>query len=793
MKPLGKIPFAKSTICLSMLAASSSFYATAETQSDDGANEQIEKITVTSRRKEETIIEIPMQVSTISSMDIADRNLVSAEDFYRTLAGAASPRGQLILRGLSGGNTAFPDTTSVFVDDVPFTFENLNDVERVEVLRGPQGTLYGSNAIGGTVRIITKKPVLDEFEFFASTQIGSEKDVDGLHRNISMGVNIPLVDDTLALRVSGNTEHERYQMVNMNTGVQGNADRGFIRGQLLWQVDPETSVTLGYAHTTFSDTGTTTGDRSTPGYYWDYSLTANEEADYGYDVDFFKVSCPETAERPQCNAGSAPIANKGVPQKYQIWDLMDPWSDATNDLFTINIQDDNIFDIASLTYAGSHRTYEEDSIQTSWSRLDASDMFRTWIIDHRKYERVTHQLRFQNIDINSPLSWTIGAYYDEVEYGFDPNYQNQYHEKGDKVSALALNWWGADATQIGIDTFGNPQNNWNLTNIRDYTEELAFFADVAYEFDLGDSGSLEVNGGVRRFELKDGSHYTQEGIWATSEDNLSGEESGNRYKFSVSYRPTEEMSVYGLYSEGYRPGGNNGPLAASCEADPLAKNRKDRYTSDAIENYELGFKASVLDRKVDFSAAVYRIDWTDIKTSVYMDTCGFSYTANGGEAKSEGFEFESTARLTDDLTMSFNTSYTSSEITQDNESISASAGDKMTMVPEWNAYLALDQNIQLFGKDAYIRGEYSFYDEYKTHFNVRDEDKTPAYSVFNVSGRIQLSDSLKLSVFVNNLFDKETATYMRARSRNANNSAAQEYINYLNGRTISLRVDYTFF
>ncbi len=98
MKPLGKIPFAKSTLCLSMLAASASFYATAEEQPEDGAKEQIEKITVTSRRKEETIIEIPMQVSTISAMDIADRNLVSAEDFYRTLAGAASPRGQLILR-----------------------------------------------------------------------------------------------------------------------------------------------------------------------------------------------------------------------------------------------------------------------------------------------------------------------------------------------------------------------------------------------------------------------------------------------------------------------------------------------------------------------------------------------------------------------------------------------------------------------------------------------------------------------------------------------------------------------
>ena len=81
------------------------------------------------------------------------------------------------------------------------------------------------------------------------------------------------------------------------------------------------------------------------------------------------------------------------------------------------------------------------------------------------------------------------------------------------------------------------------------------------------------------------------------------------------------------------------------------------------------------------------------------------------EAKSEGFEFESTASLTDELTMTLNTSYTSSEVTEDNESISAKAGDKMTMVPEWNAYLALDQSLELFGKSAYIRGEYSFYDE----------------------------------------------------------------------------------
>lgn len=782
----------KLALSLACTAVLSSLYGTAAIAQETEAKEsEPEKIIVTSRRKEETVIEIPMSVSTVSAMEIADRNLTNATDFYRTLAGAAAPRGELILRGLSGGNSAFPDTTSTWVDDVPFTFTNLSDVERVEVLRGPQGTLYGSNAIGGTVRIITKKPKLGEFELFTSAQVSSEKDVDGLSNNIGFGVNLP-VSDNVALRVSGNTEHTRWQMVNMNTGVQGNRDRGFIRSQLLWQATDDLEVIAGYARTKYDSVGTNTGDRSKPGYYWDYKLTENADAKYGYDVDFFRVDCDPNLERAACNSGRGPIAKSGVPEKYQIWELMDPWEDSGNDLFTININHDNLFDFATMSYAGSHRTYEEDSIQTAWSRLDASDMFRTWIIDHRKFTRKTHQLRFQNLDTSSPLSWTVGAYYDKTDYGYDPVYQNQYHEKGDKVSAIAAAWWGADASQIGIDMHGNAQNNWNFTNIYDFQRELAFFADVAYEFDLGDGESVEINGGIRRYDLKDGAAYKQTGIWATSESEIGGEESGNRYKLSVSYRPSSDLSVYGLYSEGYRPGGNNGPLANACANDPLAANRQDRYTSDSIKNYELGIKARALDNKFDFAAAVYRIDWTGIKTSVYMDTCGFSYTANGGEAMSQGVEFESKAQLTDTLTMSFNASYTDSEVTEDNDSISAKKGDKMTMVPKWNGYLALDQSFDLHGKPAYIRGEYSYYGEYKTHFNVKDEDVSPAYGYFNLSSRVELSDELQLSVHVNNVFDKETPTYKRARSRSAS-TTAQQYINYLEGRTLTLRVDYAFY
>src|SRR5690606_2779086 len=124
----------------------------------------IDEVIVTARKRNETIVEIPMNISAVGAEEILKRNLIKKEDIYRTVAGAASPRGELILRGLSGGNDATPGTSSTFTDDIPFDFSDLFDVERVEVLRGPQGTLYGSNAIGGTVRIITNKPNLNELQ-----------------------------------------------------------------------------------------------------------------------------------------------------------------------------------------------------------------------------------------------------------------------------------------------------------------------------------------------------------------------------------------------------------------------------------------------------------------------------------------------------------------------------------------------------------------------------------------------------------------------------------------------------
>jgi len=175
-----------------------------------------------------------------------------------------------------------------------------------------------------------------------------------------------------------------------------------------------------------------------------------------------------------------------------------------------------------------------------------------------------------------------------------------------------------------------------------------------------------------------------------------------------------------------------------------------------------------------------------------MDTCGFSYTANGGAARSRGLEFESTAQLTDDLTMTFNTSYTDSYLTVDNDAIDGKAGDDMTMVPKFNAYLAFDQAIEVMGKEAYIRLDMTAYGKYKTHFKTLSADEVEAYEVFNLSGRMEVSESVQLSVHINNLLDSEDVSYKNARSRSAT-STAQQYIQYLPERNVTVRLDYTFF
>lgn len=770
--------------------------------SDTDTNETVfEEIYVTARKKQELITEVPMNIATVGSVEIAKRNLINKEDFFRTIAGAAAPgvggitgRGQLILRGLSGGNDSTPNTTSTFTDGVPLDFADLYDVDRVEVLRGPQGTLYGSNAIGGTVRVITKKPNLDELEIGGSVLFQNEHHRPGnAIRGYGM-LNVPIVEGSLALRVTGSDGHKEGKITNVYNNHNGSERERFLRAQLLWSPEEDTRVNLSFVHQNFRSDAYSSVDVSTPGYYYEALLTANPDAPYGYDVAFDFPDCPEGASRPVCKSGGNTLGEANP--EFSVWNLVDDEAYRKINVLGLTVEKDNIIDNVDLVYAGSYHDYNDGGRQGAWSRLDAQDMFRTWIIDKDSYNRWTHELRLQSSG-DQALEWTIGAFYDKVSYDPSDSIQWQYHASDNQSRAIAAylwgNYWGyGDPSQIGLDLYGDDTANYNFARTQNDAKELAFFGEVSYTFDLGDAGDLELTGGLRYYDLKDDIENVASGIWigdVPAETITHDGENGTRKKFSVNYMPNDDLGVFAVYSEGYRQGGNNGPIPHTCNDDINAGNWVDRYQSDKIKNYEVGVKGFAFDRKFQFSAAAYQIDWTGVQTSVYMPACGFSFTDNGGTAKSKGLEFESTSILMDGLRLLVNASYTDSKITSDVPSLGAEAGDSMTMVPEYNFYVALDQEFELLGRDASVRLDVNGYGKYKSHFNVLPSDIAPAYETVNLAVSMQINENARFSVFVNNLFDEKTLSYRRSRSRSGG-SALYEYYNP--ERTIAVRLDFSF-
>ncbi len=763
----------------------------------------IEEVYVTARKESRNwLIEIPMNIAVVGEAEIEARNLVTKEDMYRTIAGAASPRGQLILRGLAGSNDSAPDTTTTFTDGIPFDFSNLYDVQRVEVLRGPQGTLWGSNAIGGTVQVITNRPNTSEMQVGAQTIFNSEQDRPGIGTIASAYLNMPMIEDTLALRVTGSAWQREGKILNTFTGTTGKENGHFIRAQLLWTPNEDTNVNLSVYNTRDYTSAHEWTDISQPSYYYDAILTANPDADYGYDVYLEFPDCPPTGGRTECLGGQL----NGHNPDFAIYQLMDPFEKWTTDLISLNVEKFNIFSGADLFYVGSYNTGHYDGRQAAWTRYDANDMFRTWIIDKdtagaagANGNRMTHELRLQS-NGDGPFQWTVGAFYDDFDAHNEPDAQWQYHASDNESRAIAAYLWGyywglGDPSKIGEELYGDDTKNYNWAIYDWDSTETAFFGEADYNFEFNNGHNLELTAGIRFYDLKDFIRDSNSGIWIGDEPIeifTDDGESGNRLKFSFNYMPNDDLSIFGIYSEGYRPGGNNGATAPNdCRNDTAIGSYVDRYESDTIENYEIGFKGFAFDRRVRFSSAIYHIDWAGVQAPVYMESCGFSYTANAASAQSRGVEFESQSLLTGNLTLTFNAAYTKSEMTSDSEPLRAEKGDDMTMVPKYNFYIALDQNFQVWDRDANWRVDVSGYGETNSYFNPKPTDITPAYEVVGLAGSIMATDNVRVGLYINNLLDEDVILYARSRSRSDwSGNALQVY--HGAARNVSVRVDFNF-
>jgi len=678
----------------------------------DAETEAYDEIVVTSRKRSETMGDIPMSINVVSEGLIEN---LGATDFTDLLGSVPSltayqngpGRTRLSIRGVTngGGNdnsTQNHETVGIYLDEIPISIGAMNpelslfDLERVEVLRGPQGTLYGAGSMTGTIRLVSKKPNLAEFEgkvegSLSSVAHGGENyDIKGL-------VNFPVVEDKFAIRASGYYNKFGGYIDNITTNEKdvNNGDSKGVKFAARLQASENLTVDFNFFHHDYSDNGRPEDLDHTP--YLSRDFTSFD----GYDDEM------------------------------QIYNL------------TLN------YDLgwANLTSATSHfdrEVFNRRSLDNLFAVALPPGITPHELVDNTTWDVWTQEVRLASTT-DSPLQWTVGAYYDKK----DVLYLNTFPVPGaDAIIGTPSSFFGApdDHLFYGFD---------DLT-----VETYAFFGEVYYTFD-----KLTITAGGRYFNWKQDIEYYQSGLFngeISSDTPPTGKTDGFNPKVNISYNITDDLLVYAQAARGFRYGGVNGSIPQSVCADELAEVEREGgdvrfFDPDKAWTYEAGVKGNLSDGKIYMNATYFYIDWNDTQTSRSFE-CGFGFTENVGKLVSQGIELEINAQVTDNLTVNLGTSYINSELAEDVPNLGALEGDSAPYVPSFSFNGSVEYTRPVSDTmDGFIWTNIQHTGERYTEFSedpalAPNTRRMGAYTVANLRVGVKW-DNYEVSLFSNNLFD----------------------------------------
>ena len=706
------------------------------------AQDEVEEVVVTANKKEQTAQEIPMNISVITEQVMLERGIYKPEDFLRTLAGVSTPGGDVYytIRGLNTSTAQTSSgTTNTFIDEIAGSAMNLFDIKRIEVLRGPQGTLYGSNAVGGTIRYITNKPNPDNLEAAFSLEYGTKKNAEDSIRSLNGMVNVPVTENSAIRAVFSSAEDPGiYQNIATERKDIGNQEDDSYRITYQFENGP-LSLMVRYAKKESDDFGQKEkGNADKPGsadivnpacsysnewYYGDtctrvFALASG--SNFSYDPEFAFYSFTDEQEQTEMTVLTEVI-------KYDFGKF---------DAILIRADYDN-----------------ETTAITDWSRIDTDDLYTDILYLNSSGSRETTELRLNSKP--GKLEWTVGYY--KGRYDSDPGAVEVEPSDAEGL-AYVESYMGFTSHGGGYDPtlypapFNNPYLVYGSYNYYSYSEEKAFFGQVDFKWD-----NFVVTAGLRDFELSDGFKGSEYGIFyegdtgcdgtsvsgtTCSEEN--GSESDTRPKFTFSYIPDEDLTLFLVSSAGYRTGGNNAALPPFCANDPEAAGFSRRYKSDEAKNTEVGVKSR--GDNYTLNATYFWVDWTGIQVTV-RPACGWSFTYNGGEAETSGLELDFSYNLTSNLYLDFAGSFMSAEITNDIESLDATAGDRLPNVAEQQYNIGLTYDFSLASKPAFARFDVNHYGDSYATFAEDKEDMSPSYTKLNLNVGMELENSyLQLSI-----------------------------------------------
>jgi iron complex outermembrane receptor protein len=728
---------------------------------------QLEEITVTAQKRAETQQDVPLSMTTFGAAALEQKAISTFFDYATKVPNLAfAPTGDgvgtartISIRGVSGNNV-----TGYYVDDTPLPDSldpRILDIDHIEVLRGPQGTLYGARSMGGLVRIVTQEPDLNKFGGVVHAGVSSTQRTDRANWTGDGVVNIPIIEDKVALRLSGFYDYEA-----------GYFKRTFC-------TDPATAINL--TCTPLASTGRTTvnnvGAIDTYGGAASLTVKLNDSVtitprfmlqrtDYNGFLMSDYLSMPNNGIGYPVPSGPYNLPQAMIPNNFTQarWFNVpeggfDDWG-----LGSIAVHwKTNYGELVSSSSYFSRKVIEtEDETDFVYAAITSGaggSPQPGGITEEKDYQEFVQEIRFVSA-LKGPIQFVAGGFYSDT-HGRVP-FASYY--PGATVPGLDLTLTGTPGVEL---TPGYP----NLIFAQDFHTEVkepAVFGEVSYQ----PIDPLKLTAGLRWYQVKNSSQGYEAGL-ATgggpviNSPSATTTESGVNPKFEADYHLTPDDMVYANVAKGYRPGGlvpivpsGQAGTATDCVAalktvDPnvtLAQTRS--YQSDSLWNYELGAKTAWFDHRLTVDAAGFYIKWKDIQQEILL-SCGFQYTANAGAAESKGGELEIRARPIDPLEISLGAGYQNATITEQGAGSPQTVGSPIYQVPNWTGNGAISYTTQLTSDWKLTGGtDYSYIGRsYSGNNNPAEPRLRPSYRLINA--RFALSrDKFEVALVGKNLGDE---------------------------------------
>ncbi len=736
---------AHAALCVALCAGPLFSSAWAATGTGTGASDtSLAEIVVTAEKRDSTVQATAISLTALSGQDLINQNVVTINDIVDKVPGislrtAGPGQTELEMRGLSssGGNSA---TVGFYIDEVPLSASavalngrtvidpDLFDLNHVEALRGPQGTLYGAGSMGGTLKLVTNQPKLGAFEGATAANL-SETTHGGTNGGGSLMLNLPM-GEIAALRLVGTAKY-----------VSGFVDRIVIQpGQF-----PAPTLPAG-----------STGTSPLCAYYCQRGDVANAPVlkdIKGSNQERFASARATLLVKPSHNLSITGALmyqridadgytnyqeQPGGLAIYQPYDQPEPYYDSFK-LASLKIEYG--FEAATLTSATAYwKRYVFQSTDSTEALQNINDVthlvngvyvanyIQNLYVETDPTTQFSEELRLTSKG-DSAFQWVSGLYFADLKSGYITSNQATAYATAIRCnSAPPLAGTCPDGNVGPINSVkhypdpslqdypspqaANPNGVIFNDNNPNVLKQSAVFGEGSYKF----TDSLKATAGLRYFHYTNDNHADQAGLGTASVNGdhtiLTESTSGSFVlpKLNLSYTPSPDLNVYATVAKGSRPGGFNLPIplpsaavlklnstAYNCGVGPVHVSAQPDYSPDSVWSFEVGEKAKFADRRFTVNADVYYIKWTDIQQVLSL-TCGYPYNTNAGNARSYGPELELAAVVVPGLTVSFSGTFNTAEINQPTATAIASGispGTRVLNVPRYTAVTSVDYQTAL--------------------------------------------------------------------------------------------------